>query len=174
MTEKKENILQSALKLFAEQGYRATSTSKIAKDAKVSEALIFRHFQNKEGLLEAVLAEGEKRFKLLYADVFMEPDPKMLIRKTLELPFDQPKSNYEFWRLQFKLKWELEHYPKDKLKPLENALKNAFQELNYPDPEMEAEYIIHFLEGLSTAIIRGTLKDESRMKHFLLKKYAIQ
>ncbi|MEM9820084.1 MAG: helix-turn-helix domain-containing protein [Bacteroidota bacterium] len=174
MTEKQEKILKSALKLFAEQGYNATSTSKIAKDAKVSEALIFRHFQSKEGLLEAVLAEGEKRLQLLYADILIEPNPKTLLRKTLEMPFDRSQSSYDFWRLQFKLKWELEYSSKEKLQPIEDALQQAFRKLNYPEPEMEAEYMVHFLEGLSTALIRNTLSDATRMKHFLLKKYDLQ
>jgi AcrR family transcriptional regulator len=51
MTEKKELILQTALRLFSEQGYEATPTNRIAKEAGVSEGLIFRHFENKEGLL---------------------------------------------------------------------------------------------------------------------------
>ena len=59
MTEKKEKILQAALELFAKEGFYATSTSKVAKTAGVSEGLIFRHFGNKEGLLHAVLDEGE-------------------------------------------------------------------------------------------------------------------
>ena len=54
MTQKKENILKAALRLFAEQGYYATSTSKIAKEAGVSEGLIFRHFGNKEKLFSVV------------------------------------------------------------------------------------------------------------------------
>ena len=44
MTEKQENILKAALQLFAKEGFYATSTSKVAKLAGVSEGLIFRHF----------------------------------------------------------------------------------------------------------------------------------
>ncbi|MFT5243346.1 MAG: AcrR family transcriptional regulator, partial [Psychroserpens sp.] len=43
MTDKKEQILKSALELFANEGVNATSTNKIAKYAAVSEGLIFRH-----------------------------------------------------------------------------------------------------------------------------------
>lgn len=171
MTEKKERILQSALKLFAEQGYNGTSTSKIAKVAKVSEALIFRHFENKEGLLKGVLAQGEERVKILYADIILESNPKELIRKALEMPFNNPKEDYDFWRLQFKLKWELNVNSLDKMKPLQVALKNAFEQLDYNDPDMEAEYIIHFMDGLAGAMLRGTLSNEEQMKNFLLKKY---
>lgn len=174
MTEKKERILQSALKLFAEQGYNGTSTSKIAKDAEVSEALIFRHFDNKEGLLKAVLDQGEEKAKLLFADIVLETDPKRLIKKALEIPFNNPKEDFDFWRLQFKLKWELNIAGLDKMKPLEVALANAFTELGYDDPDVEASFVIHFIDGISGAILRDGLKDEETMKEFLLKKYQVE
>jgi len=47
MTEKQERILETALSLFAKDGFSATSTSKVARDAGVSEGLMFRHFENK-------------------------------------------------------------------------------------------------------------------------------
>ena len=59
MTDKQLNILKIALQLFANEGFHATSTSRIAKEAGVSEGLIFRHFINKEGLLRAILKQGE-------------------------------------------------------------------------------------------------------------------
>ena len=43
------------MKVFATHGYRGTTTREIAKVAGISEAIIFRHFQNKEGLYSAIL-----------------------------------------------------------------------------------------------------------------------
>ena len=56
MTNKKEKILLTALELFANEGFKSVTTSKIAKEAGVSEGLIFRHFENKKGLLNALRA----------------------------------------------------------------------------------------------------------------------
>ena len=56
MTEKQKEILNSALKLIAKQGFQATSTRSIAKEAGVSEGLIFRYFQNKKGSLSGNLS----------------------------------------------------------------------------------------------------------------------
>ncbi|MEM6542898.1 MAG: helix-turn-helix domain-containing protein, partial [Bacteroidota bacterium] len=55
MTAKQEKILNAALELFAHEGYNVVSTSKIAQKAGVSEGLIFRHFESKQGLLNAIL-----------------------------------------------------------------------------------------------------------------------
>lgn len=174
MTEKQGKILQSALKLFAEKGYHSTSTREIAENAEVSEALIFRHFSNKEGLLEAVLKDGENKAKKIYMDVIMETDPRKLIRKTLEMNFNIPETEFDFWRLQFKLKWELEVDTYEKMKPLRIALENAFKELGENNPELEADYIIHLMDGLAAAAVRGALQDKEGMKHLLLKKYGFE
>ena len=54
MTEKQINILIAAIELFSEKGYEATSTSEIAKKAKVAEGTIFRYYKTKKDLLFAI------------------------------------------------------------------------------------------------------------------------
>jgi AcrR family transcriptional regulator len=46
----REKILETAMRLFATQGYSTTSLAQVAKEAHVSKALIFWHFDNKEAL----------------------------------------------------------------------------------------------------------------------------
>ena len=48
--ETREKILATATRLFSEQGYETTSLSQVARQAKVSKALIFWHFDCKEKL----------------------------------------------------------------------------------------------------------------------------
>lgn len=55
MTPAQTKVLQSAIQLFAEQGYSATSTAAVAEDAGVSQAVIFKYYKNKEGLLDQIL-----------------------------------------------------------------------------------------------------------------------
>jgi AcrR family transcriptional regulator len=171
MTDKKEKILQAALQLFAKEGFYATSTNKIAKAAGVSEGLIFRHFCNKEGLLQAILEEGESRIKTLFVDIVMDSDPKSVIRKAIEMTGNIDKADYDFWKLQFKLKWELEINGDKKMEPLTMALTNAFQKLNYQSPEMEAQLIILIIEGLGSSVLKGSSLNAGDMIQFLLRKY---
>lgn len=70
MTERQLNILISAIELFSEKGYEATSTSEIAKNAKVAEGTIFRYYKTKRDLLFAipsVLSKGSL-FKIFLDD----------------------------------------------------------------------------------------------------------
>jgi AcrR family transcriptional regulator len=48
-------ILETATRLFSAQGYSNTSLSQVAKEAQVSKALIFWHFENKEALFRTAL-----------------------------------------------------------------------------------------------------------------------
>lgn len=55
-----DRILAAAKRLFASQGYEATSTMAIARLAGTSESQMMKHFGSKEGLLEAILDHGWK------------------------------------------------------------------------------------------------------------------
>lgn len=52
----RDDIIKAAKALFAKQGFAATSISQIASKAKVTRALIFHHFTNKEELWKRVKA----------------------------------------------------------------------------------------------------------------------
>ncbi|MBF0372900.1 MAG: TetR/AcrR family transcriptional regulator [Alphaproteobacteria bacterium] len=63
-------IIDAALPLFAQKGFAATTTKEIAAAATVSEALIFKHFDSKAALYEAILSrclEDEPELKRLLA-----------------------------------------------------------------------------------------------------------
>lgn len=52
--DKKEAILKAALDLFAERGYHGTSVGDIADRARVGTGTIYRYFQDKEALVNAL------------------------------------------------------------------------------------------------------------------------
>lgn len=173
MTTKQEDILRAALELFATESYHATATSKVAKTAGVSEGLIFRHFTNKEGLLKAVLEQGEQRFRQLYATLLFETVPAQVIRQFIDLPFSVPESEYTFWQLQFTLKWEINYDATAKTGPVRQALIKAFTQLAYPQPDMETTLLMHSMDGISSDFVQHPPTPEAKqaVKQFLLNKY---
>jgi AcrR family transcriptional regulator len=52
---RRSQILRVAVDLFSHEGFRGTTTKKIAQAAGVSEAMVFRHFATKEELYTAIL-----------------------------------------------------------------------------------------------------------------------
>jgi AcrR family transcriptional regulator len=82
-----DRILGAAKRLFASQGYEATSTMAIARLAGTSESQMMKHFGSKEGLLEAILDQGWKSMAPALRDVIAMPDgsPKLLAMLDLVL-----------------------------------------------------------------------------------------
>lgn len=58
--ETKEIIMDTALKIFAEEGYVGAKTRVIAESSGFSEMTLFRKFKSKENLFNAILAEQKK------------------------------------------------------------------------------------------------------------------
>jgi AcrR family transcriptional regulator len=56
--EKTEKIIEAAGHLFREQGYGAVSMDQIARDAGVSKATVYAHFESKERLFAAIIENG--------------------------------------------------------------------------------------------------------------------
>jgi AcrR family transcriptional regulator len=94
MTEKQQQILSSAQKLFALEGVAAVSTARIAKEAGVSEALIFRHFGSKQQLVEAVVKAGLTAKSSIINGALHSPDPMSLVRTVLSIP-TEVADNYD-------------------------------------------------------------------------------
>ena len=53
--EVRQQILKTAIRLFAQRGFRGTTTREIALAAGVNEVTIFRHFSSKQELYAAIL-----------------------------------------------------------------------------------------------------------------------
>jgi AcrR family transcriptional regulator len=53
----RDKILHTAARLFAERGYENTALSRVAREANVSKALIFWHFDSKDALYRSALSK---------------------------------------------------------------------------------------------------------------------
>ena len=51
----KQEILDAALELFSVQGYEATSISQLAEAVGIRKASLYSHFENKQGILDALM-----------------------------------------------------------------------------------------------------------------------
>ena len=52
---RREQILRGSMQLFAEKGFRGTTTREIAGQLGISEALMFKYFPSKEALYRAII-----------------------------------------------------------------------------------------------------------------------
>lgn len=78
--ERKGKIIETAIALFSEKGFRGTTTHEIAKRAGISEALLFRHFPDKRRLYQAILsAKMEEQIPLLFRDLPLDGEPRTIL-----------------------------------------------------------------------------------------------
>lgn len=171
MTEKQEKILNAALELFAIEGYAATSTSKIAKKAGVSEGLIFKHYQNKKSLLNVLMKKTQENIYYLFEPIFIETEAKEVLRKTINLPLTIEKQHYNYWQLQYKLRWEPDYTNSNKFIPILNKFEEAFKQLGYANPHQEAIMFNHILNSVAIDILLDRFEPD--YIEFLKEKYNI-
>lgn len=93
-TERKGLILEAARKVFAESGFEGAKTQRIAAEAKISEALVYRHYPSKEALYRAVLRqlirEQDANYRQMYLPEATTAGLVESIRNYVELSLSEP------------------------------------------------------------------------------------
>ncbi len=173
MTRKQNIILSSALKLFAKQGFEATSTRSIAYDAGVSEGLIFRHFKNKDGLLTNLMKIEEKRLEKLIQPIDNLTHPRVILKHVISLPFNMAKEQTDYWKVFYSLRWQMNIDKTEFLRKLYIKVENAFKALNYSDPQSEADTFMMIWDGAMNYILLDSPINSFVIFETLLEKFDI-
>src|SRR5579885_608370 len=99
-SERRECIVQAAIRLFSEVGFHGTTTRALAKKAGISEALLFRHFPDKKGLYEAILQKKmDEQLPFLLADLSADQDPDKILKTLAHRIAAVHKDDQSFLRL---------------------------------------------------------------------------
>ena len=82
--DSRDEILKAAMHLFANRGFHETSMSEVAREARVSKALIFWHFKTKEELFLAVLNRLLEPYFIDFAEEAAQLDERQQTLKLVE------------------------------------------------------------------------------------------
>lgn len=74
MRNRKEDILEAGLEVFAKQGYYNTTTAHIAEKAGISQPYVFRFFETKEELFIAALERAFERILQTFKNIEAIPE----------------------------------------------------------------------------------------------------
>ena len=77
-TGTKLKIFETALKLFAQQGYKATTMRQIAKEIGIQQSAIYNHFKSKEAILDAIIEQLSNSYLI---NVFENKEPQDVYKK---------------------------------------------------------------------------------------------
>ena len=98
--ERREAILKAAASAFAHKGFSATSMDDVAAEAKITKLIVYRHFESKEDLYEAVLERVSGRLAEEFVDaITRDPTGRGLgVRTLLTVAREDPDGFVLLWR----------------------------------------------------------------------------
>jgi len=79
-SETYDKILQTAQRLFVQQGYTATSMRQVAAEAGIGKATIYHHFSDKQAIVMALFQDNTTSMKEALELVRAEKDPRTRIQ----------------------------------------------------------------------------------------------
>lgn len=104
--ESRERILEAALRLFARQGYAATSVRRIAEEAGVSQGLLYNYFEGKEALLRAMFERSTTDVEQSLSEAETGAAPQERIERLVRSAFAIVGEHLSFWRLSYQLRMQ--------------------------------------------------------------------
>ena len=153
----RERLLEAAIDAFAAKGYAATGIAEVCSAAGVAKTALYWHFENKEGLLAAVLTQvGTQWIEQLQKAAYLEGEPEDRLKRLTEewrrIVLEQP----ELLRLPLVAQLEQGHseVARDALRTLwlrsERALIEGIEDtigVPIPDVDLVAHTIFVLLQG---------------------------
>jgi AcrR family transcriptional regulator len=102
-TDSKEKIAETAMRLFAQKGYGATTIETIAAQSGVAKGLVYNYFDNKEELLLYTFMSAFEHIEASFSSLLPVTDPVVAIESFINGMFDFLKEHTDFWRLQMNI-----------------------------------------------------------------------
>lgn len=152
--------MESALELFASEGYGHVSIASLAAHAGISKGLMYNYFKSKEDLLQEVINFVVSEI-LEYIDpnhdgVLTEEEFKLFIRKTFQLM----RENSDFYTKFFSLVLQPNVSDFFMKSPMITQMgsyfemfQDYFREHGFEDPELEVLNLSIIIEGLGVMMI---------------------
>jgi AcrR family transcriptional regulator len=73
--DRRQAVLDTACRVFFEKSYRGATTAQIAREAGITEPILYRHFGSKRDLYLACLEEAWRQFRV-FAEDALETNPQ--------------------------------------------------------------------------------------------------
>lgn len=152
--ERKLLIMDTALELFANEGFHNTSIQDIANKAGISKGLLYNYFASKEELIRKIIARGLEEIMS-----FFDPDDDgMLTRQEIKYFIEETfrilEQNVEFWKLYFAILTQppvlklADNVFHETIESFFEMVERYFEELGDKDPRASARVFIALLDGL--------------------------
>ena len=150
----RNKIINVAMELFANYGYKNTTIKKIAKEANISKGLIYNYFKSKDELLEYIIFHSFSEIDKSLSFNKDKKDPNKKLEIFIHSLFDSLRNKKTIWRLYINIMLLPELAPKfiEIIKNYNEIFKPLLIELypNLSSQEIEIELIFWgaFIDGI--------------------------
>ncbi len=163
--EKQDRMINAALKIFAENGFRRASTDEMVKEAGISKGLLFHYFISKTGLYEFVFDYSVKYLMMEMASaVDGQETDYFQIRRQIEKARTVAMKNFPYMQLFLQRAAE-EKEPevleavREVAEKLLEAYDNVYLQVDFGSmhtvsPERLVRIVDYTLNGLLTEMVR--------------------
>ena len=102
MSDTKENILMTALRLFARDGYEAVSVSAIAGELGMTKGALYKHYKNKRDIFDHIVErmyqiDAERSRAYQVPEKIWEEDPEAYETVSMEAVREFAAAQFVFW-----------------------------------------------------------------------------
>lgn len=165
--EKQDAIINAALKVFAENGYKKASTDVIVQTAGISKGLLFHYFISKQGLYEFIFDYSVKYMTLeLTQSVKQDEQDFFVLQSMIELAKSRVMKNYPYMQ-QFlgTVKYENDEEALAALGDMKDAMTTVYNGI-YRQADntafkdfVEVGRVIQMINWMSDGIIRDRFSE---------------
>ncbi len=152
--QRRHQIMNTALQLFAANGFSNTSISQIASKAKISKGLMYNYFTSKDDLLQAIFEQGFNEMFEMF-----DPNKDGVLTKEeftyfIEETFQLMDSKRDFYKLYFALMMQPSVWKKfkfsmnDILEPFLKLMEDYYAKKGVENPRTEAVLVGALLDGI--------------------------
>jgi AcrR family transcriptional regulator len=142
--DRKQQILEAAISLFAAQGYYKTTTAHVAKVAGITQPYVFHFFKSKEELFVAVVEQSF--YRILDVFVSVKAPPEQLVQKMGEAFQELLLTHRDETLLSMQAFTTSEPMIRDKVREgfanIHRAVKQLFEAAGLPNPGLAASLFV--------------------------------
>lgn len=175
--QKRAQIINSALEMFAKKGFHTTTIADIAKHASIAKGLMYSYFNSKEELLHTILIEGYEqiieKFDPNHNGVLESHEMVLFINDL----FDKLNNDKDYWRLYFSVTLQPgvidDFFHKEmlkKYKPFFDMIIKYFEAKGVEDPYLEMVFAHSLIDGVFINFLYNNDYPLDKIKQLVIKR----
>ena len=155
MSDKKEKVLETATKLFAELGFEKTSMALICKEAKVSKGLVYHHFESKKSILIEIFTSSTHKMIESNVNINDTIEPKGELKQLINNVFYQLENDKLFFQFNLNIMFQpstrslLEAHIKERADILFKSIKRIFDKISLDRSEILTYTLLAEIDGIA-------------------------